>query len=72
MGAEEAELRDTIARLEEAQAFAERAADRLAGEVSELNRRLVEAVRRLDRLERRLEEMSAEPDGDDEPGTDGA
>jgi uncharacterized coiled-coil protein SlyX len=40
-----------LARLEESQAFAERAAEQLSAEMAEINRRLGEVAARLARLE---------------------
>jgi uncharacterized coiled-coil protein SlyX len=63
-----AEISERLTRLEEAETFAQRTVDELNAEVVELNRRLADALARLERLEARLD--SASP-GDRETALEG-
>ncbi|GJM19773.1 MAG: hypothetical protein DHS20C14_19860 [Phycisphaeraceae bacterium] len=47
-----------IDRVEEGHAFADRRSDQLGEEIAELNRRVHEAVRRLERLENLLDKVT--------------
>ncbi len=55
-----------ILRLQEALGFAERRSDQLNEEVLEVNRRLDEVLRRLSRLEGRVESLANPPEEPDE------
>ena len=59
------EVRERLMRLEEAQAFAERALEELGGEVRALGERLAELRAAVRRLEGQVERLAAPPDDTD-------
>jgi uncharacterized coiled-coil protein SlyX len=67
-----AKLRDRLQRIEEAQGFAERAAEQLSTEMAEINRRLAELAARLSRLEQRLRSVESPPEKASEGQDDAA
>jgi uncharacterized coiled-coil protein SlyX len=57
------ELSERLTKLEESETFAQRTVEELNGEVIELNRRLADALSRLERLEARLDTVAADERG---------
>ncbi len=63
-------IEDRLVRLEEGQGFAEHTVEQLNAELVEVNRRLAEAMARLDRVEQRLAQLQAPaaPDASEDAG----
>ena len=57
-----ARIRDRLQHVEEAQGFADRAAERLSAEMAEINRRVGGLAARLARLEQRLRSFESSPE----------